>query len=290
MFRNFEELGKKLEGKERTVVVAAAEDAHAVEGVSLFVKDFKAKVVLVGNGGKIAPLCEMFGLADYELVETKSDEESAAVAVGLVRDGKADALMKGALNTAVLLKAVLNKETGINVGGLMSHLAAVESPKYHKLMYITDGGITPYPTLEQKTAILKNSVDYLEKLGYEHSKVALLAAAETVSEKMPETLDAQTIAANNNLPNCTVEGPLSFDLAISRESAEIKNFTSKISGEVDIFIAPNIATGNIMTKSLLYLGNAKMAGCVLGAKVPIILTSRGATAEEKFLSFLFALV
>jgi phosphate butyryltransferase len=158
---------------------------------------------------------------------------------------------------------------------------------------MTDGGMNPYPDLPQKQAILENTVDYMSELGYENPNVAVLAAAETVSDRMPETGDAAALAAMNRngvITGCTVEGPLSFDLAVSRESAAIKGVDSAVSGDVDLLLVPNIAVGNIMSKALLYLGGAKMAGCVLGAKAPVILVSRGATAEEKLLSIIMALL
>jgi phosphate butyryltransferase len=192
----------------------------------------------------------------------------------------------------MLLKAVVDKENGIRRGGLMSHVAVLESPNYHKLMFITDGGMVTGPNLEQKKAIMENCVKFVCQLGYEMPKAAALAAVEVINEKMPETVDAGELTRMNRegeIEGCIVEGPLSFDLAISEESARIKGFKSQIAGDVDIFLAPDMATGNIVAKSLIYLGNAKMAGCILGAKVPIILVSRGASAEEKMLSILLTM-
>jgi len=168
----------------------------------------------------------------------------------------------------------------------------LECPTYHKLLFLSDAAINPTPDLDKKREMLKNVVTFMHKLGYQRPNVAVLAAVETLSDKMLETIDAAAIAKENQsgeITGCYVEGPISFDLAISRESAKIKGFDSRLAGEVDLFLMPNISSGNIMSKALLYLGGAKMAGCVLGAKVPIVLTSRGATAEEKFLSLLLAM-
>jgi phosphate butyryltransferase len=200
--------------------------------------------------------------------------------------------MKGGISTGVLLKAVLDKEKGIGLGGLMSHMAVFESPHYHKLLFVTDGGMVPAPNLEKKVLILKNALDFLRKLGYEKPKVAALCASEAVSDKMPETIEAAELAKLANTGHfgpCILEGPISFDLAVCAESARLKGYTGQISGDTDLFLTPDIVSGNILGKSLIYMGGATMAGCILGAKVPIILTSRGATAEEKMLSMALTL-
>jgi len=226
------------------------------------------------------------------IVHAGSDEEAAYLAIQLIRDGHAEVLMKGNLQTPTLLKAVLDKESGISGGGILSHLAVLDSPAYSRLMFVTDGGMNIAPDLSQKKAILENSVVFMRKMGYDCPNVAVLAASESVSEKMQETLDARDLVQMNKnaeITDCVVAGPLSFDLAISRESAEIKGAECAISGEADLFLMPNIATGNIMSKALIYLGGTKMAGCILGTKVPIVLVSRGASAEEKLLSILLTL-
>ena len=295
MLANFEALKKKAIGKgTMTIAVAAAEDDHTLEALKELGEHLSVNCFLVGDRAKITQLCEKVGLqADpANIIDAQGEEDCAAKAVALCAAGTASILMKGKLLTPTLLKAVLNKETGIRQGGLMSHMAVLECPGYHKLMFITDGGINPAPDSSQKKAILENSVAFLHRLGYANPNAAALTAVETVSDKMPETTDAAELAKLNRegqISGCLVEGPLSFDLAISQESARIKGVDVQMSGEVDIFLMPNIASGNIMTKALIYLNNAKMAGCVLGAKVPIVLTSRGATAEEKLLSFLLCL-
>ena len=295
MLSNFEELKKSAQGKGvKTIAVAAAADEHTLEALKDLEEHLSVRCFLVGERADIMRICSQISLKieDSDIVDAEGEEDAAAKAVTLCAEGKADILMKGKLQTSTLLKAVLNKETGIRQGGLMSHLAVLESPAYHKLMFITDGGINPNPDASQKKAILENTVTFLHRLGYDVPNAAALAAVETLSDKMPETADAAELAQKNKngeISGCYVEGPLSFDLAVSRESSEIKGVDTKLAGETDIFLMPNISAGNIMTKSLLYLGGAKMAGCVLGAKVPIVLTSRGATSEEKLLSFLLCL-
>ena len=296
MLKNFAELKEKvLAAKERRVIaLACAADEHSLEAIRDARKALGVDYLLIGDKCAIMQIAEKVGFAieDNKIIHADTPEEAAQVAVGFVREGKADILMKGQLPTATLLKAVVDKEQGIRQGGLMSHVAVLESPNYHKLMFITDGGMVTGPGLEQKKAILENCVRFVHQLGYDMPKAAALAAVEVVNEKMPETVDAGNLARMNEegeIGGCVVEGPLSFDLAISEESTRIKGIKSRVAGDVDIFIAPEMATGNILAKSLIYLGDAKMAGCVLGAKVPIILVSRGASAEEKMLSILLTM-
>ncbi|MCL2575078.1 MAG: phosphate acyltransferase [Defluviitaleaceae bacterium] len=246
-------------------------------------------IVLAGiDDGSVAALDEAKQLWGIDYIGT----DDAKRAVELIKQGKGNVLMKGSMPTGELLKAVVCKENGIGLGGLMSHIAAFECLKYHKLLFVTDGGMVTAPNLEQKTLILKNSLDFMRKLGYIQPKIAAICAAEAVSPKIPETVDAQELAnraKNGDFGDCILEGPISFDLAISKKSAEKKGFISQIAGEVDLCLAPNIATGNVLGKVLMYMADAKMAGCVLGAKVPIVLTSRGASSEEKMLSMALAL-
>jgi len=295
LFENFEALKRSTLGKAaKTIVVAAAADLSSLEAINEAVKELNVKYKLVGDSKKIMEIAGQIGfdIDESAIIHTNSEEDAARASIQLIRDGEAEVLMKGNLQTATLLKAVLNKENGISSGGVLSHLAVLESPAYSRLMFITDGGMNIAPDLTQKKAILENSVQFMRLMGYDCPNVAVLAAAESVSEKMPETIDAAELVnmrKNAEIVGCVVEGPLSFDLAINKESAVIKGFESKVSGEVDLFLVPNIATGNIMSKALIYLGGAKMAGCILGAKVPIVLVSRGASVEEKLLSILLTL-
>ena len=295
MFRDFEELKSSFPSDEcKTIVVAAAHDKHTLEAVYEACGAFPMKYILVGEKAKIIEISDELGekpLPDA-IVDVADSAEIAGKSVDLIRNGLGNVLMKGLIETGTLLKAVLHKENGIRGTGTMSHLAMLQVPKYQKLIAITDGGMIPHPTLEQKADILKNAVGFLQKLGINEPKAAALAAIESVSEKMPETLDAaelQVRSLRGEFGKCIVEGPLSFDIAASRESANIKRHPSKISGDADIFLTPTMAAGNILSKGLLYWGGAKMAGCVLGAKVPIVLVSRGATSEEKLLSIMLCI-
>ena len=199
--------------------------------------------------------------------------------------------MKGKLDSAVLLRAVANKETGLGKGGVMSSFMLFEVPNYHKLISVVDGGMVAYPTLEQKKAIIENTVGALRDLGYVCPKAAVLACVEKVNPKMPETVEADALAQMNRrgeIKNCIVEGPLSYDCAMSREIAEYKGLESKIAGDVDILAAPDIHTANIMGKVMTVTAKGKMAGYIVGAKCPIVLASRWTSAEEKYLSIVIS--
>jgi phosphate butyryltransferase len=295
VIKNFDELIKKVqsfEGKKK-VAVAAAHDEHALEAVFHAVENNIIEPVLIGNKEKIKEIAAKLGKAvsDDSIIETADDNEAAAKAVELARNGQVDFIMKGKLQTADLLRAVVDKEKGLRTGKVMSHVSIQEVPSYHKLVITTDGGMMMYPDLEQKKKIIENAVGVLHSLGYENPKVGVLAAVETVNPKMPESVDAgklKEMNQNGEITGCIVEGPISYDLAMNKESAEIKGFVSPVAGDPDILIVPNITAGNILGKCLVYSAGAKMAGFIVGAKVPIVLTSRGSSSEEKYLSLVIS--
>lgn len=294
-FKNFEELIEKIQNRSSLakVAVAAAHDEHTLEAVFKASKDNIVEPVLVGDKVKIQEILEKLNVQfDCNLIiDTNSDTEAAEKTVELVNQGKADFIMKGKLQTADLLKAVVNKEKGLRTGKVISHVAILQVPSYHKLIAITDGGMMMYPNAEEKKQIIENAVDVFLAMGYENPKVAVLAAVETVNPKMPEAVDADLLKKMNlsgEIKNCTVEGPISFDLTMSKESAEIKGYSSPVTGQADILIAPNITAGNVLSKALIELAQSKMAGMIVGAKVPIVLTSRGSSSEEKYLSLVLS--
>ena len=288
---SFAELIERSKGAEvkSRLVVAAAGDEHTLDAVVRARREGIIEPVLVGDKKIIDTVLS-------ELGETIPEEniyitEAAEKAVSLVREGRGDFLMKGKMDTAVILRAVVNKEHGLGKGGVMSHFSAFEVPGYHKLLLPVDGGMVTYPTLEQKKCIIENTVGALLAMGYNCPKVGVLACVEKVNPKMPETLEArelQEMNAAGEIKNCIVEGPISYDCAMSREIAEFKGYESRISGDVDILVAPNIHAGNIMGKMLAVTCGAKMAGFIVGAKCPVVMTSRGSSAEEKYLSIVIA--
>lgn len=288
--KNFAELIDSLgTASKKTLVLAAAHDHHAMEAVIDAHDKGIIDYILVGDRGELLTIGKELGhtIAAERIIDSESDEDAAAKAVELIRLGKGDFLMKGKLQTATLLSAVVNRETGIRTGKLMNHLTLLEIPSYHKLLALSDAGMVISPDLEAKKNMILNCNTILGKLGCPRPKVAVMAAVETINPKMPETVDAAALkeqCGRGELGNCIVEGPISFDLTFSKESAEIKGFESPVTGDADLVITPTMVTGNILCKSLLYMAGAKMAGCIIGAKAPIVLTSRGATSEEKFLS------
>lgn len=295
MYRDFSELTDRLQKQERIkkVAVASAQDQHALEAVLQARRDRIVEPVLVGDREKILALLEQLGedSEEFQIFHADSDAAAAATAVRLIREGEADFLMKGKLQTADLLRAVVDKESGLRTGSVMSHMAIHQIPGYHKLLAVTDGGMLLYPNLDEKKKLIQNAVGVFRNLGYENPKVAVLTAVETVNPKMPETVDADALKKMNQsgeLSGCIVEGPISYDLTMSKESAEIKGFQSPVTGDADILVVPDIAAGNILVKALVYSAGSRMAGIIVGAKVPIVLTSRGASAEEKYLSLVLS--
>lgn len=289
--RNFDELVKMVsESKDKKkVAVVAAEDEHTLEAVFRAKDDKLVEPILIGDREKILEILDKhnFTIDDEYIVDIKDEKEAAYKAVEMVNENTADFIMKGRIQTADLLKAVVDKEKGIRTGRLMTHFAILEVPTYHKLLVVTDGGMVMYPNLEQKKGIIENAVEFLLGLGYERPKVGVLAAVEKVNPKMEEAVhgnELKEMAERGEIKNCIIEGPISYDLAMNKESAKIKGYESPVVGDVDILVPPNISAGNILAKSLVYSGNAKMAGIILGAKVPIVLTSRGSSSEEKYLS------
>jgi phosphate butyryltransferase len=226
------------------------------------------------------------------MIEEKDYAKAAAAAVALVRSGEADVLMKGVLDTSILLKAALNKEVGLNAGRLTSHVAVIESPHYHKLFIVTDAAINIAPDLQGKLDIVANAVAVSRSIGVELPKVAMLAAVEKVNpDKMPCTADAALITQMNRrgqVKGCVVDGPLALDNAISAESARIKKIVSDVAGDADVLVVPDIEAGNVLYKALLDLGGAKGAGIVAGAAKPIVLTSRADSRETKLASIALA--
>ena len=290
--KNFEELKKMASSAEkRTVAVACAHDAHTLEAVLKAHEEGLLDYILIGKEDEIVEKSKLHGtsVSRENIVNCESDELCAAEAVKLVNEGKADFIQKGLMQTATLLKAVVNKETGLNQGRSISHVALIDIPKYHKIMGVTDGGMIMYPNLEQKKDIVLNAIEMFHGLGYEEPKIAALCAVETVNPKMPETLDAQALkemAASGEIAGCCIEGPISMDLAVSREAAAVKKYDSPVAGDADILLVPSIYTGNIMVKALIEFAGTLMAGCVIGAKCPIALNSTSASFEEKYYSLL----
>lgn len=276
-----------------TMAVAAAADAHTLEAAFLAADAGIVEPILVGEKEAIIRILSEMGrsVPEENIVDAADIVDAAEKAVALVREGRAHFLLKGKLDTKYLLKAVVNKEKGLGTGNLMSHFTLFEIPGYHKLLAPVDGGMVTYPNLEQKKGIIENTVRAMRALGYDCPKVGVLACVEKLNPKMPETVEGDALKQMNQrgeIAHCIVEGPISYDCAVSREIAAIKGFESPCAGDCDVLVAPNIHAGNIMGKMLTVTCGAKMAGFIVGAKCPIAMTSRGSSAEEKFNSIVIA--
>jgi phosphate acetyltransferase len=251
--------------------------------------------ILVGPATKIQEVAKQSGitLGETKIVDAPHSHGSAAKAVELVRQGQAELLMKGSLHTDELLSAVVAKETGLRTGRRISHVFIMDIPTYHKVLIVTDAAINIAPTLEDKVHIVQNAIDLAISLGVSTPKVAILAAVETVNSKMPATIDAAALckmAERGQITGGLLDGPLAFDNAISREAARVKNIQSKVAGDPDILLVPDLEAGNMLAKQLSFLANADSAGLVLGARVPIILTSRADSVRSKIASVAVAVL
>ncbi|MFW7433493.1 bifunctional enoyl-CoA hydratase/phosphate acetyltransferase [Vagococcus carniphilus] len=292
---NFQQIEDKLKLQSRQirVAVAAAGDKHTLESIFTALKRGIIIPILVGDKTKILEITDELGMTveSERIIDVSDNVEACQKAVSLVREKKADFIMKGLVDTSVLLKEVVNKETGLGTGNVMSHVAFHEVPTYHKLLCIVDCAMFPYPTLQNKKDIINNTVNTYLSLGQENPKVGVLACVEKVNPKMPETVEANELSKmcdQGEIPNCIVRGPISYDCAVSKEIAEHKGHESDIAGDVDVLVAPNIHAGNIMTKMLTCTSGAKAAGIIVGAMCPIVLTSRGSSSEEKYMSLVLA--
>jgi phosphate acetyltransferase len=245
--------------------------------------------ILVGPAAKIEDVAKRSGITigQTRIVDAPHSHAAAAKAVELVRQGEAELLMKGSLHTDELLSAVVARETGLRTGRRISHVFIMDVPTYHKVLVITDAAINIAPTLEDKVDICQNAIDLARSLGVGTPKVAILAAVETVNSKMPATLDAAALckmAERGQITGGLLDGPLAFDNAISKEAARVKDITSKVAGDPDILLVPDLEAGNMLAKQLSFLANADSAGLVLGARVSIILTSRADSVRSKIAS------
>lgn len=295
VFKTFDELITSQKNHPHTarMAVAAAGDEHTIEAVLMARREGIVRPILVGDKAAIDEALAKFGetIDPGDVYDIPDLAESARYAVGLVREEKADFLMKGKLDTSVMLRPVVDKEHGLGKGGVMSHFTAFEVPTYHKLIVPVDGGMVTYPTLEQKKHIIENTVGALRSMGYDMPKVGVVACVEKLNPKMPETVEADALKQMNQrgeISGCIVEGPISYDCAMSKEIADFKDFHSPCAGDCDVLVAPNIHAGNLMGKMLTVTCGAKMAGFIVGAKCPIAMCSRGSTPLEKYLSIVIA--
>jgi len=296
-FEEIIEYARERAGAEgpKKIAVAVAQDEDVLKAVKEAVNENICVPVLVGDREKITDICGeiQFDISDIEIIDEKDGTEACKKAVSLVSSKKADIVMKGLIDTSIILKAVLDKGIGLRTGNVLSHAAVFSVDTYHKFFIVTDAAMSIAPDADEKRQIIENSVVLSRALGAEIPKVAVICAKEKVNPKMQATLDAQELVQmqqDGRISGCIVEGPYALDNAISREAAKIKGIEGEAAGDADILLMPNIEAGNVLYKALTYLANADNAGIILGAKAPIVLTSRADSDKAKLNSIALAVL
>lgn len=266
----------KHNGKRMTLAVVACQDKEVLKALCESFELGIIEPILIGSSQTENILKELgVSIDSFRFVEESDIVKAAEIGVKMVAHGDADYIMKGLVDTSILMKAVLNKEWGLRSDSQLSHVMIYETESYHKLIYLTDGGMNIAPSFEEKIKIIHNAIVVAKALGKQDVKVAILAAKEKVDEKMQSTIDAKSILESHSFgPKIIIDGPMALDLAISKQAAEIKGYLSNVAGDADILLVPNIEVGNGIGKAITYLANGKSAGIIMGAKVPIVLTSR----------------
>lgn len=294
MLRKLEDLREIVKNEPvKKLVLAAAQDQHSLSAVLRAWKDGIIEPILIGDKEAIQNISASNGydIAGLRIIHEPDPDMATEMAVRMVSSKQADVLMKGKVGTSTLLKCVLNKEWGLRTGRLLSHIALFEVDTYHKLIAVTDVAMNIAPNLQDKIAIINNSIVCLHKLGIPIPKVAVLGAVEMVNENMEATLDAALLSKMNQrdqIKGCLIDGPLAFDNAISLESAQHKGIRSEVAGDTDLLLMPDIEVGNVLYKSLVFFAKAKVASVILGALAPIVLTSRSDSEQAKYDSILLA--
>lgn len=278
--------------KKMKVAVITAEHMDVLEVVSEAEKMGLAEFVLLGDPYKIEKVISENNLTlSAEIIDEKDHHKAADKAVDLVVSGEADTVMKGMLHSAIFLRAILNKEKGLNTGNIVTQIAVQQKPNKDGLLLITDCGITVTPDLMQKKMILENAVEFAHKLGYENPRVAVLAAVEVINPSMPDTIDAAALskmADRGQIEGCIVDGPLALDNAISVESAEHKGIKGPVAGNADILLVPNVTVGNTLMKSIAYFANEPTPSVMMGVRLPIVYTSRTEGVKGRLLTIALA--
>lgn len=290
-----EQMFDVLKNKDKKKLVAAyANDSHTIGAVSKAVDLGIVEATLVGDEATIKQVCSEEGIDvnKFTIVQEADEIKAAAKAVELINKGEGDLLMKGLVSTDKYMRAILNKEKGLmNKGAILSHVTVMETPAYHKLLFVGDVALIPQPDFKQKLGIINYLVNTARALGIEKPKVAALAATEQVSVAMPACIDAAVLAKmseRGQIKNAIVDGPLALDVAIDKESADIKKITGEVAGDADCILFPNIESGNVFYKANTKLANANLGAMVAGARVPCILSSRGDSEKTKLYSIALA--
>lgn len=296
MIRTFKDIIETAKAKgPKTIAVAVAQDADVLSAVNAAKNLGIAEAILIGDKDGIMKASEECGMdiSSYKIIDIKDKNEASRKAVEMVSTGKANIVMKGIVDTAIVLKAVLDEKIGLRTGSVLSHAAVFEVPGYDRLFYVTDPAMILSPTLIQKKQIIENIIPLTNALGNDNPKVAVLAAIEKVNPKMPATLDAAELVKMNEtgeLKGCTVGGPFALDNAISVEAARHKGVTHPVAGFAEVLLVPYIEVGNVLYKSMVYYAGAKVAGILLGAKAPVVMTSRSDSEDAKLNSIAIAVL
>jgi phosphate butyryltransferase len=277
----------------RKLAVAAAGDRLVLEAVQKAVDNGIIIPVLVGDQKNIEQIAGKIGfdLTKYDIYNQPDPAEASRQAVSLIRQGEADILMKGLVGTAPLLKAVLNKEEGLRKGGTLSHFALIESPHYHKLFGVTDAGMNIAPEFQEKVDMVNNAVEIFHSLGNPEPKVAIIGPLEVVNPKIESTAHAAMLSKMNErgqIKRCMIDGPFAIDNAVSKRAAEHKGVSGNVAGDADILMTPELNSGNVLYKTLMFLGGCTSAAIIMGARAPIVLTSRADTEKSKMMSIALA--
>ncbi|MBE0661003.1 MAG: bifunctional enoyl-CoA hydratase/phosphate acetyltransferase [Bacteroidales bacterium] len=275
------------------IAVAAAADKHVLDAIMMAKQEGFADPILIGEKAAIESIAKEIGfnLSDVHIIDIADPYKASVEAVSLIRNNKADILMKGLVGTGPMLKAVLDKENGLRKGATLSHVALFETQFYHKLLGVTDAAMNVAPEFEEKVSMVQNAIEVFHKLGIMEPKVAIVCAVETVNPKMEATVHAAMLTQMNRrkqIKGCVIDGPLALDNAVSTESAHHKGIVSDVAGDVDLIVTPDINTGNVLYKSMNFLGGATTAAVIMGAKVPIVLTSRADSEKSKLMSIALA--
>ncbi|MDR2673251.1 MAG: hypothetical protein LBC35_08300 [Coriobacteriales bacterium] len=283
-------------GQKKRAALVAAHEPHALESSIAARRQGLIDLVLIGEAGAITTYLRDAGEqpTDYRIIDAANHEQCVQEAIELVQVGEVDFLIKGILETGELMRGLVNKETGIvKPGAIVCPVALLQSPRYPKIFALADVGITLYPDVDKKVKILNNCVWMMHRIGVTQPKVALLSAVEKVNPKMPDTQDADAIKQKylkGEITGCIVEGPISFDLAIDKDAAAIKKYSSPVAGDADVLIVPDMVAGNLLIKGMGFFGQMQTADLVIGLEVPVVFGSRGGPVEGKLRSIALAVL
>lgn len=290
LIQKLEEVNQNKKSNKIKIAVVKAANEEVLDSIKRAINNDIVEAILIDNKEEIEKMSKKLSIDSekIEIIDESDDKKAAAKGVELVRDGKAEALMKGFIGTSDLLRAVVNKEKGIRASKLLSHVAVIYLPALERLVAVTDGGMVVRPDKEELKTIIEHGVEVMQSVQSKQPKVALLSASENVMKASDASVWSKELTDELAEKDYLVEGPISLDLSLDPEIAQEKNYSGKIQGNADIIVTPDIVSGNSLSKSLLMFGGAKMAGLILGASVPIILTSRSSSSDEKYASILLA--